>query len=186
MSRSPLDFYATPPHYIAALFGEVNLWGKVIEPCCGDGAIVEALRTRTAIRKVVANDIDTGYDADLHFDARLPWPGHYDWAVTNPPFCDELPILEQAFDAADNVAFLARLSFLEPTEDREYLLESRRPTQIIVLPRYSFRPNDQGKRATDSMTCCWLVWHADREQRGLSVWGRPRSMAYAVMEGLAA
>jgi hypothetical protein len=32
-----------------------------------------------------------------------------------------------------------------------------------MLPRYSFRSNAEGKRATDSVTCCWLIWR-EREK----------------------
>jgi hypothetical protein len=32
------------------------------------------------------------------------------------------------------------------------------PTNLIILPRYSFRLNDKGKRQTDNVTCCWIVW----------------------------
>lgn len=187
MSRRPLDFYETPRHYVAALIGEVNLYGRVYEPCVGAGHISEALRLVTPISKIYTNDIDEDRVADYHEDARTEaaWDiPRLDWAVTNPPFSDELPILEQALVAAPNVAFLARISFLEPTEDREHFLESNPPTQVIYLPRYSFRPNDEGKKATDSVTCCWLVWHSDKQPRRVSVWSRGKSTAYATVRGL--
>lgn len=187
MPRRPLDFYETPPHYIAALLGEVNVFGHVYEPCVGEGAISDALRSLSVVKRVITNDIDPERKADYHADARLPegWASErLDWAITNPPFSDELAILEQAIEHVPNVAFLARLSFLEPTEDREYFLEQHPPNQVIVLPRYSFRPNDEGKRQTDSVTCAWLVWFQDNAPRRLSAWGRGKSQAYAAMRGL--
>lgn len=186
MPRRPLDFYETPPHYVAALLGEVNIYGRVFEPCVGEGSIADALRKVSVVRAILTNDIDRKREADFHKDAREPdaWPKGFDWIVTNPPFSDELPILEQALDQGTNVAFLARLSFLEPTEEREYFLGQHAPNQIIVLPRYSFRPNDNGKRQTDSVTCCWMVWWTDNAPRRTAVWSRGKAMAYAAIRNL--
>jgi hypothetical protein len=183
------SFFETPPHYIAALISEVNIFGYVFEPCVGDGAIADALRTLPSVRYVVTNDIDHKRSARNHEDARNidTWADHdykFDWAVTNPPFSDELVILENALATVPNVAFLARLSFLEPTKDREYLLGENPPQQIIVLPRYSFRLNDAGKRQTDNVTCCWLVWTADKQYKQTAIWGRGKSEAHAVLKGL--
>ncbi len=189
--RRELDFYETPSHYIAALLSEVNIFGRVYEPCVGEGAIAEAVRALPSVRKVYTNDIDYKRKADTHRDARLAYAGEkgeFDWQVANPPFSDELPILENALDQSPNVAFLARLSFLEPTEDREHFLQTNPPQQVIVLPRYSFRLNDEGKKQTDSVTCAWLVWYADRLPHTinpLSFWGRGRSQAAAILKGLA-
>lgn len=184
--RRELDFYETPPHYIAALLSEVSIHGHVYEPCVGEGAIADALRALPAVRRVYTNDIDKKRKADTHYDSTIELPViNFDWAVTNPPFSDELEIIEMTQPNVHNMAFLARLSFLEPTEDREYFLDSNRPTQIIVLPRYSFRLNDEGKRQTDNVTCAWLVWHADKQNRGISFWSRARAQAAAILQGLA-
>ena len=180
------QFFETPPHYIAALFSEVNIFGRVYEPCVGEGAIADALRTLPSVRKVYTNDIDWKRKADTHVDARLiaPFSPAFDWHVTNPPFSDELEILQNSLAQCPNVAFLARLSFLEPTEDREEFLSEKPPNQIIVLPRYSFRPNDAGRKQTDSVTCCWLVWFEHREPRRTRIIGRGASHAEAILRGL--
>lgn len=182
--RRAFDFYETPPHYLAALLGEVAVFGRVFEPCVGDGAIASRLRELPSVRRVLTNDLDPQRAADTHADARhaQAWPTNLDWVVTNPPFADEVAILEQALEAAPNVAMLARLSFLEPAEDRSGLLEAQPPHRIIVLPRYSFRLNDAGKRQTDNVTCAWVVWGAAVE-RGVAVWGRSKATAMAVLKG---
>jgi len=185
MPRRILDFYETPPHYIAALLDEVDIRGAVYEPCVGEGAIAAALRLLPLVTRVYTNDIDHKRKADAHRDAKLAYAGakgEFDWHVTNPPFSDELPILQNSLGQCANVAFLARLSFLEPTEDRAPFLEERPPTRIIVLPRYSFRPNDKGEKATDSVTCAWLVW--SETTHGISVCGRTRSQIAAILRGL--
>jgi hypothetical protein len=186
MPRRALDFYETPPHYVAALLMEANIYGRVYEPCAGNGAIADPLRMVPAVRNVTTNDIDPKRKCDYCYDTTREIPAFsdgFDWIVTNPPFSDELDIIEMCLPNARNLAFLARLSFLEPTEDREYFLEQQPPSQIIVLPRYSFRPNDEGKKQTDSVTCAWLLWLEDRQPRRTRIIGRGRSEAEAVLRG---
>lgn len=192
MPRRPMDFYETPPHYIAALLAEVNIYGRVYEPCVGEGAIAGALRGLPSVHKVITNDLDEDRAADRHEDSTRPLPApeafpyfDFDWIITNPPFSNAIDILEAMWANAHNLAFLARLSFLEPVEGREEFLTEHPPQQIIVLPRYSFRLNDAGKKATDSMTCCWLVWHKeDPTPRRTTVWGKNRAMVEAIYRGL--
>lgn len=159
MPRHTLDQYETPPHYIEALLDVIGpVQGVVYEPCVGTGCISRALTDAV----VFTNDIDPAIEADTHFDAAEDGEAWgtlgYDWIITNPPFKQELAILQQALRWGRQVAFLARLSFLEPTVEREPFWQDHPPTGLIVLPRYSFRNNDAGERATDSVTCCWLVW----------------------------
>lgn len=178
-ARLKHDAYMTPPHYIAALLAEVNIWGSVFEPCVGDGAIANELRRLPAVQGIDTNDIDPNRGADYGFDASEPWPmsTSWDWVVTNPPFSQALPILEQAL-TYNRVAMLLRLSFLEPTEERAWLLESNPPTRLIVLPRYSFRPP-----STDNVTCAWAVWGGGCHP-GISVWSKARCEASLAMRGL--
>lgn len=165
MSRRKLDFYETPPHYIEALqrvIGEPG--GRIIEPCAGKGMIVSLLDVDGDWR---TNDLNPRRSTDTHFNAAKLWPGQltrptkWDWGITNPPFRQPtmLRIIRNMLFCCKNVAVLARLSFLEPTLTRRaFWIRHQRNLNVIVLPRYSFRKNDAGKRATDSVTCCWLVW----------------------------
>jgi hypothetical protein len=161
MPRRPFDFYETPPHYIEPLLALIGpLEGqRVYEPCVGRGHISQYLTSALELR---TNDIDRTRAADTHLDARLLeawWESElWDWTITNPPFSDELLILNRAIEASRNVAFLARLSFLEPTRTRAIFWDIYPPTDLIVLPRYSFRLDDRGRRQTDNVTCCWVVW----------------------------
>ncbi len=52
------------------------------------------------------------------------------------------------------VAFLLRLSYLEPCWDRADWLVQHPVSKLIVLPRISFT----GDHKTDSVTCGWFVW----------------------------
>jgi hypothetical protein len=157
-----LEVFETPPHYVEPLLAHIGpLDGlAVYEPCVGRGHIARYLFAAGA--QLLTNDINPDCLSTMHLDARAAeaWPKDrsIDWTITNPPFSDELAILRRALAASRNVAFLARLSFLEPTIDRGPFWEEHPLSDLIVLPRYSFRLNEQGKRQTDNVTCCWLVF----------------------------
>lgn len=160
MPRQALDMYETPPHYLDALCHFISFKGKdILEPCVGDGAIADRLALEA--KSITTNDLDPMKPADTHCDATEleGWPVGIQWCVTNPPFSDIDVIVRNMLQHSDNVVTLARLSFLEPTAERRSLFGLYGPPKmVIVLPRYCFRLNDQGKRATDSVTCAWLGW----------------------------
>jgi hypothetical protein len=169
MPRRRLDQYETPPHYVAPLLRHIgSLAGlSVYEPCVGKWHLARFL---TACGNLCTNDLDPACSATFHEDActAKAWPTRndvddvIDWTITNPPFSDELRILQHALNSSCNVAFLARLSFLEPTKSRATFWDQHPPTDVIVLPRYSFRLNDQGQRQTDNVTCCWVIYRQGR------------------------
>lgn len=159
MTRMVNDFYETPLHYIKSLKKYIGDPDIIIEPCVGDGAISQQFK------KAFTNDIDKNKTADLHLDAREI----YFWdkvssgfIITNPPYNGAFEILQCAFNSTQNpIALCLRLSFLEPVKARREFLLKNPPNGIIVLPRYSFRLNDKGKRQTDSVTCAWMLWRTD-------------------------
>lgn len=163
MTRRPYDYYPTGGGEVA---GESPTWAAqalyrrcpqirgIVEPCVGTGDLV---RGREDMHWT--NDLDIGRQATAHLDmcdpaswARMPQPP---WVVTNPPFNVAHLILANALDCArDGVAFLLRLTFLEPVEARARLLRERPPKRLIVLPRISFT----GDGKMDSVTCAWMLW----------------------------
>jgi hypothetical protein len=158
--RRANDFYPTPSWAERELDRRVPIVGAVAEPCVGAGDLI---RHRTDV--AWTNDIDDAKPATHHMDARSPnaWAlfPPCDWVITNPPFNHALAILDSALDRARvGVAFLLRLSFLEPTTGtarhagRADWLAAHPPCRLIVLPRISFT----GDGNTDSVTCAWMVW----------------------------
>jgi len=163
-ARRSEDFYPTPSFMTRALRRRVQLtWAgaRLVEPCCGDGAIVREL---PAGLDVLTNDIVIRPPAIPEFtlDARqgTTWDafrltGRLSVCVTNPPFDQAFDIAAQALEAVDvGLILLLRLSWLEPTEERGPWLQLHPPTRLIVMPRHDFRGN--GK--TDSVSAAWLIW----------------------------
>lgn len=159
MARHKHDFYETPPQLVESLISKVHIDGSVYEPCAGDLAIARYFKDCTT------NDIDPKKKTHYHMDATLlkSWQNTpHDWVITNPPFSKAAKILPHAFEWADKgVAFLLRLTYLEPTKDRGDWLDKHRHnlSNIIVFnPRPRFRRNNKGHLATDSVTVAWFVW----------------------------
>ena len=161
--RHKLDQYFTPGWAVRELLKHVNLEGtRILEPCAGEGGIWKPLRARLKKIQLVTNDIDPTMDTELNFDATTAefWdiPLSVDWVITNPPFSAGFDILWRARQRAKKgVAFLMRLSFLEPTKKhpRGAWLHQNPPDLLVVLPRYSFT----GDGKTDSVACAWMVWY---------------------------
>jgi hypothetical protein len=167
--RRPRDLYETHPDMVTALlrFAGVEIRGTVLEPCAGNGAIVRPLASRGFT--VRTSDIAPGwhYQLDAAYDTVYRLSSPVSWIITNPPFSSAFPIVKLALTHATvGIAFLTRLSFLEPTRDRGRWLHEHPPDRLIVLPRYSFT----GDGKTDSVTCAWCVWtHAKHPAPGVVV-----------------
>jgi hypothetical protein len=70
-----------------------------------------------------------------------------------------MPILENAYRAAHvGVAFLLRLSFLEPTNGRAAWLQAHEAELSHLLIFGSPRPSFTDDGRTDSATVAWMVW----------------------------
>lgn len=167
--RQDFDRYETPGWMTASLLEHqpIDRALTILEPCCGDGAIVRALAA-SGFKTIITNDLDPRHEASRHRDAADPafWEletfSRVDWVITNPPFNVALQIVEQAVILARiGVAMLLRKTFLEPTgterhpkpEDRGPWLSIHPPSRMIGLPRHSFR----GK-GSDSVSTDWYIW----------------------------
>lgn len=160
------DFYETNDKLTQHLLERVDIRGVVAEPCVGDGAISRVLASSDLITGIITNDIDLKFTADYHGDAADPFHSIWDprevmadWFITNPPFLIASDILPMAYDAARlGVAFLLRLSYLEPCQNRAAWLSehARWLTDVIIFGQP--RPSFTGNGRTDNVTTAWMVW----------------------------
>lgn len=89
-----LQFYPTPPYAVDRLLGDYNWRGKrVLEPSCGDGAILDKLRGLGATPFGI--EVDAGRAAQCRAKGHAvlcanfldqPATGDFDAVVMNPPF----------------------------------------------------------------------------------------------------
>jgi len=116
-SKRGKDFYASPFEAVPPLLHmeHKRIPHKIVEPCCGNGALVLPFRNRGF--SVRASDLgDWGCpdsDAGIDFFSDLVTVGNDEAIVTNPPFKLIEPFIERATRLADYCAIFARFSFLE-------------------------------------------------------------------------
>lgn len=178
--RRDLDRYETAPWQVDALVAnlpELREAKRILCPCAGDGSIIRRLQQLGIGAEFTTNDINPAAGADYCLDATKAeaWTAHGawggladcrpDWIVENPPFNVEIDILMHAYEAARvGVAFMARVSFAEPTVATQHQGKPTTPRgpwlkahpyqKRITLERYSFTRNSK----TDNTTTDWLVW----------------------------
>lgn len=175
LERVANDFYPTRDSAILvkALKQAVDIQGQVFSCCAGDGEIAGQFEG------AIANDLHEypGFQADFYLDATQEesWQefdasGGFDWVVENPTFRLASTILPLAFDHARvGCAFLLRLSYMEPCDDRAKWLEEHADQMVALIPvnpRPRFRADTTG---TDPVTVAWLIWRKDWSWKKLGI-----------------
>jgi hypothetical protein len=105
------DSVMTPRHVARWIVERFSPTGTMLEPCCGDGAFLDAMPGADWC------EITKGRDF-------LDYKGSVAWIITNPPFSIYDLFLLHAFRCADNVVFLAPL---------QKAFKSRRIEEAVAL-----------------------------------------------------
>jgi hypothetical protein len=157
MTRRKNDAYYTPTNAIEHLLSNYEIMGRIYEPCAGDGAISKVLKSNGF--DIRTNDLYVD-EHDYKQDARdfIPSSLHpgldIQWTITNPPFNQFMPILENCYKLSNfGVVMLLRLSALEPCYDRWEFM-NKHLTGLICIPRISFT----GDGKTDSVATAWFIF----------------------------
>lgn len=146
--RRPLDFYPTPPEVTIALMDFLKLDPcKMWEPACGDGAMVEILRSYG--HDVIGTDITLGVDY-------LKTHGSTDMIITNPPFNLAENFIAKALKEAPVVAMVLKSQYWH-AKKRYNLFKENPPSYILPL---TWRPDFLGgeKGGSPTMEIAWTVW----------------------------
>lgn len=169
--RHPDDFYRTPAWCVRAILPRLTIreGAIVLDPACGDGAILDVVKDMRPDVRTVGFEIDQGR-ADIAkarhsivggADAlKLPI---YRWladvVVMNPPFSLAHEFVEQAIECADLTVCLLRLSWMAGQKRSAFW--RKHPADVYVLPK---RPSFTGK-GTDACDYAWFVWGPGRGGR---------------------
>jgi hypothetical protein len=148
--RNLSDFYQTPYCLTDLLLKKEPVSGTILEPACGEGAIVARLPYCTA-----------WYDKERDFFKET---NKYDTIITNPPYSLAQEFILKAKEVATKkIIMLLPLSYLHGKkrydviyQDKEFALK-----KIYVFTRYpmlesTIRPD--GKHKTGMMVYAWFVW----------------------------
>ncbi len=178
------NLYATPAWVINALLERHPLRRLpiVLEPCAGDGAIIQAIRARypdearviaVEIREEERESLCRSAD-EVHIADFLTWKptGSFDYIITNPPFSIAMEVVRHALELAGDraeVIMLLRLAFLE-SEKRYSFWQEHPASRILVL---SSRPSFSGDGWTDTAAVAWFVWSPWSQDQRIQVIDSP-------------
>lgn len=175
------DFYATPAVAVEALLRHEKLPHKLLEPACGDGAIVKILRKRG--HKVTATDlIDRGCPDSVggidFLQATAKSIGKHDATITNPPFRAAEAFVRKSLEVSPRVYMLLRLAFLEGLRWEHRGLAKHFKRVLVFAPRIPFMHRhdfDADKRISSSaIPFAWFVWEKGEPSEPIIRWLDPR------------
>lgn len=166
------EFFPTPEWCTKSLLNYERFSGKVVDGCCGDGAMAKVISDYGYT--VIASDLyDRGYGEQRDiFDYEYP----IDNFVTNPPYNIASEILEHALKITENkVCLLLRTAFLESVGRYNKFFKEHPPTRVYVFSeRITMYPN--GVKTKGSGTTCysWFVWDKnDTSHKSTLLWIEP-------------
>jgi hypothetical protein len=148
------DNYSTPLCLTTALIEYLRLdyglsFGRVLEPACGEGAIVKALNL-ASIYGI------THYDKETDF---LKETKCYDTIITNPPYCLSFEFIEKALHIACDSYLLLPLTYLQGSKRFHAFYKMNRLAEIFVFNRYPFLGEplrEDGKIKTGMQAYAWF------------------------------
>lgn len=153
-NRRALDYYPTPRPVTIALmeFLQLPRCSKVWEPACGNGKMVEVLKTY--VEEVRATDIIYGQDY-------LKTTGTADAIITNPPFNLSELFIKKAIEDAPLVAMLLKSQYWHALK-RLKLFTTTKPSYVLPLTwRPDFLEHERmpgSKKGAPTMEVAWTVW----------------------------
>jgi len=160
--RRDADFYATPDYATDALLANEDFKGSILEPACGDGAIVERLKAAGYMDLSYSDIKDYGYPGTQIQDF-LKVRFVTDNIITNPPFDIGTQFTLHALNVAQRkIAIFHKLAFLEGTKRATELFSRRQLETVYVFSRrVGFVIPGQEKHKGGMMAFAWFVWNKE-------------------------
>lgn len=162
--RKKSDFYQTPFCLTRELLEREKLEGTILEPACGEKAIVKVLH-------------EYGYDPDFDdINANkdfLKETQTYDTIITNPPFSLANEFILHAKKIYNRkIAMLLPLSYLHGQKRYESGIFKQLKT-VYVFTRYPLLTDtirEDGKIETGMMVYAWYIWEKPWRAKPLIDW----------------
>lgn len=155
------EFYVTPAWGTRALLRYEGFYGRILEPCCGNGAMSKVLEKKN---KVISSDIHRhGYGGQRDF-FKIIEP--VDNVVTNPPFNIAEEVLEHALKLARyKVALLLRTAFVESVGRFNRIFNLTPPTKLLCFSKRLSIYKASSKRTGGGTTSySWFIWDKEAKQ----------------------
>jgi len=169
--RKESDFYQTPYSLTEQLFeNEVfHQTCSVLEPACGEGAIVKVLRKHFHTSRVRYYDKKWD-DTSLRYDF-LAEHRKWDYIITNPPYSLANEFIIKCCECAEyKFALLLPLNYLQgqyrydKIYKKQYIGDHFILSRVYVftrMPMLSESIREDGKYETGMQALAWFVWRKD-------------------------
>ena len=161
--RLPRDFYPTPFEAVRPLLPHLPPHTKFVEPCAGDGALIDALVGECHVC-TYAFDIEP-QRSDIHVgDARIESSAGFgaDCFITNPPW-DRLVLHPVIANLSERLPtwLLFDADWLHTKQSIPYLPRLR---QVVSVGRVKWIPDS---KMTGKDNCCWYLF--DKPTTGVPI-----------------
>lgn len=164
-ARIPRDFYRTPREAVVPLIAHLPFASTFLEPCAGDGALVEHL---TGVGHALwdAFDIEPQAPQIKQADAMDTWRtgklDGCDYIITNPPWGQKVlhPMIEH-FSAMRPTWLLFDADWMHTKQSAPYMPWLRK---VVSVGRVKWIP---GSKMTGKDNCAWHLF--DQQSEGQTV-----------------
>lgn len=159
--RATKDYYATHPSVTEDLLRVESFNQKILEPCCGEGYMAEAI-IKAGYEVEACDIVDRGYGRQADFLSSDFEPDVFD-IITNPPYQDTLLFIERAINMCkEKVAFLMPLRYLSSME-RYSFYQSYPPIRVYCyVNRINMAKNGRFDLYDDAGAnkeiYAWYIW----------------------------
>lgn len=100
------DWVMTPPSLALSIINHYQPYGKVLDPCRGEGAFYNQFAVYPSVNSTDWCEITEGHDFLIREFTTDTESVHYDWIVSNPPWSQIRPFTLKAMEVADNIVWL--------------------------------------------------------------------------------
>jgi hypothetical protein len=166
--RNKNDNYQTPYKLTEALFENEYFSKKkeVLEPACGDGAIVKILNEKFRYINIFAGDKKTGFDFLEMCEAKI-----FDYIITNPPFTLANQFILKAKKICKiKFAFLMKLNYLQGQWRYENIFSIKDKFPLVRIYIFTRMPTlkdtirEDGKYETGMQAMAWYIWEKQKHE----------------------
>ncbi|CAH1661933.1 conserved hypothetical protein [Hyphomicrobiales bacterium] len=166
-ARDEHDWYVEPRWTSMRLFQEERFSGRILDPACGKGRILDAARD-VGFDTYGSDVIDRGTDG--HRFSQVDWLSRpavgwcpIDNIVSNPPFSHAEPFVRKALEhASGKVAMLLPSKWLHGDERSRWLQGTPLRRVLFLTPRPSMPPGgvlDAGQSPGGGrVDFAWFIW----------------------------
>lgn len=159
-TRTPYDYYGTPPNITQHLLDREHFQNHILEPCSGKGHITKYLQKQGY--KVTSLDIQAPQHPDQKQQNYLTYnKKHHGDLITNPPYTHATQFVTHALrQCTGKIAMLLKLQFLETITRYEKIFKKNPPSRVhVFVKRVSCIKNNQlVNNGGGAMCFAWYVW----------------------------